>query len=211
MYGRSIHISPTPAGFVAAAEFYDFAPMSCNCCTFLVSEDQRKRTYAHVYENRIETNFPIAPCCCLTKEVCMQDMISVKYFDKAPVRSSCYFWCFPTWICGQPVIYVNNPKCCCLDMKTCFGQSILASPCDCFGAKQCLCCGNPCYTCIAWPVIPAVSNGEKFLSAMKFAVVSYSRRVDIPEQYMAKFESVEDNIFDFGKAKGLQELKMART
>lgn len=60
------------------------------------------------------------------------------------------------------------------------------------------------------PIIPGVANGEKFLSAMKYAVSSYARRVDIPETQQAIFASVEDNIFDFGKAKGLQELKMSR-
>lgn len=52
MYGRSTYISPLPAGFVAAAEFYDFAPMSCVCLGCLVGEDQRKRTYAHGVRSR---------------------------------------------------------------------------------------------------------------------------------------------------------------
>lgn len=70
--------------------------------------------------------------------------------------------------------------------------------------------GAPCYTCCALPIIPAVSNGDKFLSAMKYAVTQYARRVDLPETQVAIFQEVEDNIFDFGKAKGLQELKMSR-
>lgn len=60
------------------------------------------------------------------------------------------------------------------------------------------------------PIIPSVANGEKFASAMKFAVTQYARRVDIPETQQAIFSAVEDNVFDFGKAKGLQELKMSR-
>jgi len=45
---------------------------------------------------------------------------------------------------------------------------------------------------------------------MKYAVTQYARRVDLPETQVAIFQEVEDNIFDFGKAKGLQELKMSR-
>jgi hypothetical protein len=47
MYGKSTFMTPKPAGFVYAAEFYDFAPTSCICLKHFISEDQRKRTYAH--------------------------------------------------------------------------------------------------------------------------------------------------------------------
>jgi hypothetical protein len=55
-----------------------------------------------------------------------------------------------------------------------------------------------------------VNNGEAFLSAMKYAVTQYARRVQVPDNQIAEFAAVEDNLFDFGKAKGLQELKMNR-
>ena len=60
------------------------------------------------------------------------------------------------------------------------------------------------------PLISGLSNAEKFTSAMKFAVKAYARRADLPDTQVAIFEQVEDNLFDFGKAKGLQELKMVR-
>jgi len=139
----------------------------------------------------------------------MYDMVKVMYFDKPPARSGLFF-CIPCTCFGPPVIYVNNPMFCCLSLKSCYGQQIMGAPCNCFDLKMFCCCGSPCYTNCAFPVIRSVANGEKFLSAMKFAVIAYGRRVDIPEPQMAIFQSVEDNIFDFGKSKGLQELKMAR-
>jgi hypothetical protein len=38
IYGTSAAIGPVPAGFVAAADFYNFAPMPYCCCEFLVSD-----------------------------------------------------------------------------------------------------------------------------------------------------------------------------
>ena len=54
VYGSSKFLSPTPAepaaGFVAAAQFYeyDFAPSPCVCCACLVPEVQKKRMYVHI-------------------------------------------------------------------------------------------------------------------------------------------------------------------
>lgn len=88
---------------------------------------------------------PIAPCCCWTRELCMQDWITVSYFDKPPARSGLApppCCCVPLTCLGPPVIYVENPKCCCFDTKTCFGQRIMAAPCNLFNLKAYLCCGT---------------------------------------------------------------------
>lgn len=70
--------------------------------------------------------------------------------------------------------------------------------------------GNPCYTLCSVPVVNGVGNADQFASALKYAVDAYGKRTQIPETRMPIFAKVEDNIFDIGKAKGLQELKMAR-
>mmetsp|Transcript_2417 Transcript_2417/g.7076 ORF Transcript_2417/g.7076 Transcript_2417/m.7076 type:complete len:220 (+) Transcript_2417:79-738(+) len=213
VHGTSQFLQPQPAGFVAAAEFMDFAPAPNLLCGCLAGEAQKKRLYAHVYENRLELSKPIAPYFCLTNELCMQDCIIVNYFDKPPMRSGlapCPFCCFPCTCCGPPVVFLNKPKCCCLDCTWFFGEMIMAAPCNLYGCKVCLCCGNPCYASCAIPIMGGIENGAPFLSALKFAVNQYRDRNGLPESQMAIFEQVEDNIFDFGKAKGIQEMQMAR-
>lgn len=163
-----------------------------------------------MYENKIEINKPHAPFLCLSTEICLADNVSTYYFDRAPTRSGIAYYCIPVTCCGPPVIYVENPKCFCMDLAPYQGQKIMASPCNLFGAKTYICCGNPCYMAYGMPLLNGIKNGEKFASAMKFAVDSYGKRNNLPAEQMAIFERVEDNMFDFGKAKGLQELQMAR-
>jgi hypothetical protein len=145
MYGSSSRIDPVHTRLCAKAEFEDFAPMPCNCLGFCVADAQRERQYAHVYENRMEANHPIAPFCCLTKEICIIDQIWVSYFDRPPVRAGMCCFCIPATCCGPPVLFVQSPKCGPIDLAPCFGQQIKAAPCNCFGLKAFLVCGNPCY------------------------------------------------------------------
>jgi len=51
------------------------------------------------------------------------------------------------------------------------------------------------------PLVGGMKNSETFLSAFKQATNAYSEAHGIPENQRAIFEDVDDNIFDFGKAK----------
>ena len=105
LHGTSKYMAPGNAALIAEAEFEDFAPglahdpvceflltyplsaaAPCICCGCIVSPDQKARTYARVYENKLEVNYPLAPFCCLTSELCINDRIKVWYYDKTPSR-----------------------------------------------------------------------------------------------------------------------------
>jgi hypothetical protein len=81
MYGKSTFITPTPAGFVAAAEFYDFAPNSCICHQPCVGEDQRKRTYAH----GTRVCAPLRPLCRATCAVRQSTSSAARTLGAVPV------------------------------------------------------------------------------------------------------------------------------
>ena len=83
------------------------------------------------------------------------------------------------------------------------GEQVKAAPANCGGLKTYLVCGNPCYTCCSIPVLGSLKNSETFLSAMKQAVNAYQEKHNIPVEQRAIFEDVNDNVFDFGKAKGI--------
>lgn len=165
-----------------------------------------------MYENKLEINLPTTPFCCCATDVCIADRVFTYYFDKPPFRVGVCCFCIPFTCCGPPVIYVHNPACCggIGDIASCFGQTIFAAPCNVYGLKCCLCFGAPCYTCCSFPLLSGVKNGEKFASAMKYAVGGYAKRHQLPPDEMAIFERVQDDLFDLGSAKGLQELKMVR-
>jgi hypothetical protein len=92
-------MSPAAGQFIYAAEFQDFAPAPCVCYNFCISADQKQRTYARIYENKLEYNYPFAPFCCLTSELCLHDNIMVHYFDKPPSRSGL--------VCGE---WIHNSR-----------------------------------------------------------------------------------------------------
>ena len=171
VHGMSKYLAPNPAGFVAASQFYDYAPAPCVCLGFLVPAAQKKRMYAHIFENRIETNRPISPCCCFaTEETCIIDHISVSHFDRLPSRAGMCLCCIPCTCCGPPVIFAQKPMCCCVDMSEHCGTEIRAAPCNFFGLRECIFCCNPCYVRCSVPIVIGVKNPEQFLSAWKFAV-----------------------------------------
>lgn len=204
MHGTSKYMSPGAAQFIYAAEFQDFAPASCVCYNCCISADQKSRTYARIYENKLEYNYPIAPFCCLTSELCLHDNIMVHYFDKPPSRSGLFCGVIPCTICGPPVLFTHKPKCLCLDLSEYYGEHVKAAPCNCFGLKSYLCCGNPCYVDVSYPILNGLKNSSVFASAMKQAVDSYRVKHGLPTNQMAIFQDVNDNVFDFGKAKDVQ-------
>jgi hypothetical protein len=191
---------------LAQAEFMPFAPAPCVCCGCLVSDAQRERTYWTVYGNRAELNKPLAPFLCMTQDICILDMITVMYFDKPVHRSGpapppCC--CIPCTCCGPPVIFSHKPKCCCIDLMPCFGNVIKFAPSNCFGCKQYLICGNPCYVDSSLPIYGGLKNADVFLSKYKAAVAAWRAKApaSVKPGEMVVFDSVEDNIGDFGSAK----------
>merc|ERR1719498_1886886 len=110
-HDTSSYMQPAEGQLITRAEFQDFAPADCVCCGCLVPDAQKARTFARVYENKIEVNYPIAPFCCLTSELCIHDNIFTGYFDKPPARAGLCCGCCPFTCCGPPVIFAHRPKC----------------------------------------------------------------------------------------------------
>jgi len=201
LHGSSKYMSPGNAALVAEAEFQDFAPACCSIFACMVPDDQKARTYARVYENKLEANYPFAPFCCATTELCIVDNIHTYYFDKPPARSGLCFGCIPATCLGPPVIFSSKPKCFSLDLTWLCGENIRSSPCDCFGLKAYICCGNPCYVRASTPLLSGLKNSEIFLSAFKQAVDAYRHKHNLSGDQMAVFQDVNDNLFDFGRTK----------
>jgi hypothetical protein len=93
---------------------------------------------------------------------------------------------------------------CCLDLAPYCGEHVKAAPMNCFGLKSYLICGNPCYVNCSTPLLHGLKNSSIFASAMKQAVDSYRDKHGLPKGQMAIFQDVEDNVFDFGKAKNVE-------
>ena len=88
VHSSSTYIQPllNPTAF-AQAEFVDFAPAACICTTCCASEAAKKRSYAVMYDSKLEVNRPFEPCMCCSSEVCLEDRIHTAYLDKPPFRS----------------------------------------------------------------------------------------------------------------------------
>jgi hypothetical protein len=182
VYGRSIFQVPNSHNrLVTEADHEEFAPNKCICCTQCVGDQTRARTYARVYENRMETNYPYSPWCCFTPEYCIVDNVTVYYFDKGPSQQLCgghYVECDCLGpLCGPPVVFVNVPRCCCntVDLRPCFGETLFAAPCDCYGLRCCICIGRPCYQKCACPLAGPIKNGSLFLERYRGAVDDYAK------------------------------------
>ena len=273
VYGTSTYIDEQGKA-TAAAEFYDFAPCGCVCLGCFVPEAQKKRTFLFAYDNKAMHNKVRAPLCCLSiDERCLSDMVTVFFYDKPPFTTGNYC-CIPLFCCGPPVMYSYNPKCCCCDWTPCYGSQILAAPCNWYGLKMCICCGNPCYTCCAVPLVGSLKNAgellrtrslaarhpapapllcpplgpppapssararatwpsmtnlddapnallgahrsrsnlpaDAFLGKLKVAVTDYQNKHNIAEGHRVIFESVSDNIADFGGSKKVHPETMNR-
>ena len=185
-FGSSPRIAVENPAVMGEAEFQDFAPCPCVCCGCCVSKALQERTYARVYENRLERNYPVAPCGPCTQEICIIDCVSTLYYDRPPTRSGMCCWCIPITCCGPPVIFSSTPRCLCLDLSGCCGQEIRAAPCNLYGCKICLCCGNPCYTTCSYPLISVTKNSANFENAMKIAVDRYAARQHLPKSHSSK-------------------------
>lgn len=195
-HSTSVYIQPleNPTAF-AKAEFMDFAPAGSICTTCCVSEAAKLRTYAIMYDSKLEINRPFEPCMCCSTENCIVDRVSTAYLDKPPFRTGMCCVCIPCTCCGPPVIFAKTPKCLCIDLTDCFGQQVWSAPANCYGIKTCICCCSPCYQCIAQPVIPGVNDASKFMAHMKAASDAYYlKHPEIPEGERAIFELVTDNV-----------------
>ena len=71
----------------AKAQYQEWAPASCVCCDCLTSEGGKKRTYAVMYDSKMEINYPISPCVCCTTEQCVVDRVYTYFLDKPPFRT----------------------------------------------------------------------------------------------------------------------------
>jgi hypothetical protein len=69
----------------------------------------------------------------------------------------------------------------------------MASPHDCCGLKEWLCCGKPCYLRYALPLTSGIKDGATFLVAFRDAVDAYGQKHRLSKDQMAKFEQVNDD------------------
>lgn len=203
IYGSSLYMQPKVGSqLVAEAELENFAPCACVCVQCCVPDKARKRTYIRAYENRIETNWPIFPCLCCSKERCMSDNANIYYFDSEPSQAGMCCYCIPCICCGPPVVFNHIPRCCCacIDCRPCFGEQIRTAPCDCGGLRCCICCGTPCYYYYSVPFLWPVKNGEVFLAKWEGALDAYGATHGLRPAERAKFTRVADRCCDCDKA-----------
>lgn len=180
---------------VAEADYYDFAPASCCCLSFLNSSFQQGRTYLRVWDNRMEKNFPVAPFGCFTtSELCVVDQVQTTYYDRPPFRSGMCCWICPVTCCGPPVIFVKKPMCFCCDLSPYFGQQLMSAPCNYYNLKTCCCCGEPCYVDSALPISMGLKDGDALMAKFQASVDSYRIKHALPEKEMAIFRVVTDNV-----------------
>ena len=88
IHSTSVYIQPleNPTAY-AKAQFMDFAPASSICTTCCTSEGGKKRTYAIMYDSKLEINRPCEPCICCSTEQCIVDNVTTSYLDKPPFRT----------------------------------------------------------------------------------------------------------------------------
>ncbi|CAJ1943269.1 unnamed protein product [Cylindrotheca closterium] len=197
IYGASNYMKAGTYGNVllGETEFEDFAPARCVCCGCFVNDKMRKRTYYRVYENRFEYNEVNAPCLCFSKERCIGDYTRVHYFDQQPSRSANVCGCIPCICCGPPVVYYHVPKLWgCFDLRSCFGEGVYSSPCNCFDLRVFICIGRPCYQMWACRLARGTKNTEAFVSKWRGAVEEYGSSRGIPKEQQAVFRKNVDRI-----------------
>jgi len=205
-HGNSKYIQSTDQLF-GKLQFQEFAPARCSCCACLIPDVQKGRMYAHVYDNRVSSNMPLAPFCCLTSdEKCIIDFPITLYHDRSPSRSGMCCFVIPCTCCGPPVIFLQKPKFAGVDVTEYLGEQVMGAPCNIFGLKKCLCCGGPCYMGLGVPLFRGVKDGVQFLEAWKASLEQYGQKNGINTEERAIFEIVKDSEFDHNKA---QKIGMA--
>lgn len=197
---------------LAEVGYYDFAPAPYVCCGICVPDALQKRTFFRAFENRVEGNLPVAPCCCLCDdEKYMVDMPWLDFYDKPPFRAGMLCICIPAICCGPPVVFAKKPKFCCIDLSELKGQQIRAAPCNMWGLKVYLCCGQPCYVFWSREVVRGVKNPHRFLSVLGTAVRQNAQMNNIPREEVAVFDAVVDNIGDTGTRGSIQTYQQPLT
>jgi len=170
--------------------------------------------FARIYDNRIVINKPMAPFCCLTMPICISDSVTTLFYDKPPLRSgpACFpFCCIPFTCCGPPVMFSHDPKCCfVIDCKDFCGSQVKVAPCNCFGLKTFICCGNPCYVSCSMPLLLGVRDADHFISSAKVAVDAFKNKHGLEDGEMAIFECVSDDIGGFGGVKKAKAVTVGR-
>jgi len=199
IHGTSKFITPpNDPGVVGAAEFYDFAPTPCVCCGCCAPEVVKMRTYAYVMNDKLEMNKPIAPFgICTCSEKCIVDQVSTAYFDRAPHRVGMCCYVIPLTCCGPPVMYTLEPTCCgCCSTESCFGHTLKAAPCNCFGLRTYICCGQLCYESYGVPFLAGLKNPLPFLAKYQQAMEAYKAKhaAAIDSSELAVFEAVKDGV-----------------
>jgi len=206
-HSQSTYIQPleNPTAY-AKATFVPFAPQPCYCCGCLANQPEQLRTYAVVYDSKLEVNIPCAPCCCCSTEQCIVDRVQTMFMDKPPFRSGMCCVCIPCTCCGPPVIYSKTPKCCTMDLTWAFGQQIFAAPSNIYGLKTMICCCAPCYTCCACPLVSGLNDSQTFVENMKAASDAYYlKHPEIPTTQRVIYEAISDDIIDTKKTVGGNE------
>jgi len=147
------------------ADYEDFAPAGCSCCSCCVSTNIQARTFFRIYDNRIVINQPtnLNPCC--GGDLTIRDNVNVIFYDRFPFRTGGYFYGMPFTCCGAPKIQPNPNVCCCIDCSGCFGQGI---------STQEHCCAT------AMPFHNGLKNVNETLSALNEAVSEYQEKHNIP-------------------------------
>ena len=196
------------ARLLAEAEFEEFAPCPCVCYQCFIPDKARSRSYARVYDNRLEINNIIFPCLCCSKERCIRDSSVNHFFDQPPSRAGMCCYVIPCICCGPPVVFTHKPRCCCaiIDTRPCFGEMIMHAPCNCYDLRCCLACGASCYQCYASPLIVAVKNGEQFLGKWRGALEVYEQEKGIPSEQVTRFRLTQDRFCDCDKAREIQAI-----
>jgi len=174
-HSQSTYIQPleNPTAF-SKATFVPFAPQPCVCCGCLANEAEQLRTYAVVYDSKLEINSPCAPCCCCSTEQCIVDRVKTMFMDKPPFRSGMCCVCIPCTCCGPPVVFSKTPKCCTMDLTWAYGQQVWAAPANIYGLKTMICCCAPCYSYCAYPIVTGLNDSKTFMQNMKAAADAYA-------------------------------------
>jgi len=64
-----------------------------------------------------------------------------------------------------------------------------------------LVCGNPCYESFGIPLGGGFKNADDFLAKYQKALQNFGNKAGIPSDRLAIFQSVSDNVGDFGGTK----------